>query len=274
MTSYDGYTTILVEKPEPRLGILWFNRPEKRNSISPDLSREMNDVLPKIDADDDIRVLIVSGKGSAFCAGMDLKVFYEYRDKPPAYSKPGESSQDWWRRLRELSKPTIAAVNGHAYGGGFMAISCCDLAVMAEDAHAGLSEINFGSPPGGGATRAASQMLLPKHSNYVLMAGLPVSGVDMASMGFVNRAVPQARLMEETLDLARVIAKHHPIALKWLKKQIHGSESILDFYLGIDYESMVLAQMRQSDNYTGHYDGWKGFIEKEYKPGLEAKDYA
>ena len=131
-TEYD-YATLEVTRPEPRIGILWFNRPDQRNAISPELSREMNEVLPKIAEDDEIRVLIVSGKGTAFCAGMDLKVFYEYRDRPATYSPPGTTAMDWWRKLRELPKPTIAAVNGHAYGGGFLTIACCDMGPLAAD---------------------------------------------------------------------------------------------------------------------------------------------
>lgn len=270
---YSGYRTLLAEKPEPRIGILWLNRPEKRNSISPELSREMNAVLDEIAVDDDIRVLIISGKGSAFCAGMDLKVFYEYRDKGATYENPGEGAGDWFRRLRELPKPTIAAVNGHAYGGGFMVISLCDMAVASEEAQVGLSEINWGSPPGGGATRAALDMLLSKAANYLLYTGNVIDGRAMERYGFVNQTVPHDQLIEASMEIARVVAKHHPIALRFLKRQIHGSISIPEYYLGVEFEHNINAQMRRETGYEGAERGWKEFIDKSYKPGIEALDY-
>ena len=101
-----AYETILVEKPEPRVGPLWLNRPEKRNSISPELSREMNQVLDQIAEDDEIRVLVISGKGNTFCGGMDLKVFYEYRDRPgKEWSPEGQASAIGRRSCARWTSP-------------------------------------------------------------------------------------------------------------------------------------------------------------------------
>lgn len=267
------YDTIIVEKPEPRIGILWFNRPEKRNSISPDLCIDMNDVLPRIADDDEIRVLIVSGKGAAFCAGMDLATMLKnQRGEGPAKPDPRTSAPDWWQKLRELPKPTIAAMNGHAYGGGLLTIGCCDLAVADEDARGGLSEINWGTPPGGGATRAALYNLLPKQYNYLLYTGNSVSGRDLERMGYVNAAVPAAELMPHALELARQVVKHHPTALKYLKRQVRISESLIDYYMGVEAEGNVLSAMRGA-GYTGSQDGLQDFVDKKYRPGIEAKDY-
>ncbi len=270
-----SYKTLLVEKPEPRIGVLWLNRPEKRNSISPELSREMNQILEQIAEDDDIRVLIISGKGNTFCGGMDLKVFYEYRDRPSKeWSPEGQGFGDWTAKVRTLDKPTIAAVNGHAYGGGFMLISMCDMAIASEEASIGLSEINFGSPPGGGATRAALEWLHPKAANYILLTGLPFDGREAERIGFVNRTVPHDRLMEEAMEVARATAKHSSLGLKWLKRQIIGSRKIHDFEIAVQYESVFGSQLRSYEGYTGSHEGWKSFIDKEYRPGLEAKDFA
>jgi len=263
-----------VEKPEPRIGILWFNRPEKRNCISPEFSREVNIALDRIAQDDEIRVLIVSGKGTAFCAGMDLKVFYEYRDDPGAYERPGEGAGDWFKRLREFQKPTIAAVNGHAYGGGFMVVSLCDMAVAADTALAGLSEINWGGPPGGGATPAALDYLNRKDANYLLFSGNPIDGQEMKRIGFVNDCVPSDQLMGRAIDMARPIAKHHPTSLKWLKIQILGALEIPSYETRVAFSHNILGQMKVADNYTGHHEGWKQFADKTYKPGIEALDYA
>lgn len=272
--TYDDFRTLKVEKPEPRIGLLTFNRPEKRNSISPEFSREMNIVLDRIAGDDEIRTVVLTGAGSAFCAGMDLKVFYEYRDRMGEFEEPGLGAMDWFSKLRELPKPTIAAVNGHTYGGGFLVVANCDMAVAAEDAKFGLSEINWGGPPGGGATRAALDTVSVKAANYLLYTGNPIDGREAERIGFVNKAVPADRLLEEAMVIARAVAPHHPTALKWLKLQIHGSLTIPDFYRGVEYEGMILSHMEVADGYTGHHEGWKQFAEKTYKPGIESLDYS
>ena len=155
-----------------------------------------------------------------------------------------------------------------------MLISMCDMAIASEEAQIGLSEINWGGPPGGGATRSAIEWLLPKAANYLLFSGKPIDGRQMERIGFVNQTVPHDRLMEETMELARLTATHSSVALKWLKRQILGSRKIHDYEVAIEYESMISGRMRSYDGYTGNQDGWKGFIDKEYRPGLETKDYA
>ena len=272
--TYDDLRTVLVEKPEPRIGVLTFNRPEKRNSIAPEFSREMNIVLDRILYDDEIRVLIVTGKGTAFCAGMDLKVFSEFRDNPSGYERPGEGAMDWFMKLRHFTKPTIAAINGHAYGGGFMTAALCDLSIAADSARVGLSEINWGGPPGGGATLAALDFLPLKHANYLLFTGEAIDGPEMKRIGWVNDSVPLDQLMERSLGIARQIAKHHPTALKWLKIQVLGSRDIPSYDVRAAFSHNILAQMQVQDAYTGHHEGWKQFADKTYKPGIETLDYA
>ncbi|GIX15217.1 MAG: hypothetical protein KatS3mg118_3176 [Paracoccaceae bacterium] len=140
-------------------GIAWvtLNRPDKRNAINPGIVREMNAVLDAVEEDDAARVLVLTGAGSAFSAGQDLKEYFREPDQGPP---PGAASGCWrpmppgeWRRMRFFPKPTIAMVNGWCFGGAFQVLIACDLAIAAEDARFGLSEINWGIIPAGIVTR-------------------------------------------------------------------------------------------------------------------------
>jgi feruloyl-CoA hydratase/lyase len=139
-------------------GIAWvtLNRPEKRNAMNPQLNADMLDVLETLDADDNARVLVLTGAGDSFSAGMDLKEYFREVDKQPDHVQRTvrRDSMGWqWRTLRNYPKPTIAMVNGWCFGGAFTPLVSCDLAIAADDATFALSEINWGIPPA--ATSAA-----------------------------------------------------------------------------------------------------------------------
>ena len=140
-------------------GIAWvrFNRPDKRNSMNPALNRRMLEVLDQLEFRDDVGVLVLSGEGSAWSAGMDLKEYFRETEARGlgAVRKAQSESYGWWRRLRWYHKPTIAMVNGWCFGGGYGPLFACDLAFAADEARFALSEINWGIllaavRPGGG----------------------------------------------------------------------------------------------------------------------------
>src|ERR1700747_1372329 len=128
-----------------RGGIAWvkFNRPEKRNCMSPKLNRQMLRVLDELEYRDDVGVLVLTGEGTAWSAGMDLKEYFrETEAKGLAATRQAQrESYGWWRRLRCYKKPTIAMVNGWCFGGGYGPLFACDLAFAADEAQFGLSEI-------------------------------------------------------------------------------------------------------------------------------------
>ena len=138
------YETLLVEF-DKGVCILTLNRPEKRNAMNPALGEEITDALEHLRNDERCAVLVITGAGESFCAGMDLKEFFlELEDKPAEYDRAHRLAVEWrGRTLRLFPKPTIAMVNGHCFGGAFTIVEGCDLAVAAEDAKMGLSEVNF-----------------------------------------------------------------------------------------------------------------------------------
>ena len=136
------------------------NRPDKRNAMNPTMNTEMIEVLEALDADDACLVVVLTGAGDAFSAGMDLKEYFRDVDAGPAHVQRRvrrDSAQWQWRLLRTYAKPTIAMVNGWCFGGAFTPLVACDLAIAADEATFGLSEVNWGIPPGGVVSRALAE---------------------------------------------------------------------------------------------------------------------
>jgi trans-feruloyl-CoA hydratase/vanillin synthase len=157
MNSYqERWKTVQVELEE---GIAWvtLNRPEKRNAMSPTLNREMVEVLGALEMDEAAKVLVLTGAGEAWSAGMDLKEYFREIDAQPeiVQERVRREASTWqWKLLRMYSKPTIAMVNGWCFGGAFSPLVACDLALASETAVFGLSEINWGIPPGNLVSKA------------------------------------------------------------------------------------------------------------------------
>src|ERR1700755_263615 len=139
------YKNILIER-EGGITFLWLNRPDKRNAMSPDLHFDMDDALDWLATDKETEVLILGGKGEAWCAGQDLRLYFRgTQDNPEMRYQGNNASHNWrWERLSQFPKPTIAMVHGFAFGGAFTQLCACDFAVVAEDATFGLSEVNWG----------------------------------------------------------------------------------------------------------------------------------
>jgi len=146
------YETIRIERnAAPGVTLLTFNRPDQRNAMNPQLHEDMTAALDELWYDDDTHVLVLTGEGTAFSAGMDLKQsFLDLQDKPKEYERMLKQAVEWrGRTLRLFPKPTIAMVNGFCFGGGFTQLIACDFAFAAEDAQFGLSEVNWGILPAG-----------------------------------------------------------------------------------------------------------------------------
>ena len=167
--AYEGrWKTVKVEVEG---GIAWvtFNRPEKRNAMSPTLNAEMVDVLETLELDREAQVLVLTGAGDAWTAGMDLKEYFREVDAGPEIlqEKIRRDASRWqWQLLRMYAKPTIAMVNGWCFGGGFSPLVACDLAIAADEAVFGLSEINWGIPPGNLVSKAMADTVGHRQALY------------------------------------------------------------------------------------------------------------
>jgi feruloyl-CoA hydratase/lyase len=214
-----AYTTVKVEFDE---GIAWvsLNRPDKRNAMSPTLNIEMLEILERLEFDERCDVLVLTGEGEAFSAGMDLKQYFRETDHESAQfkAKVRAAAAAWqWRKLRFYPKPTIAMVNGWCFGGAFAPLVACDLAIAADEAQLGLSEINWGIIPGGNVTKAVMDVCGERAAMYYIMTGKPFSGRRAAEIGLVNESVPLAQLRETARELAQLLRTKNPTVLRSAK---------------------------------------------------------
>jgi trans-feruloyl-CoA hydratase/vanillin synthase len=256
---------------ENKIAWVKFNRPEKRNCMSPTLNRRMMDILDELEYNDEVGVLVLTGEGTAFSAGMDLKEYFIETEKDglAGTRKAQRESYGWWKRLRNFYKPTIAMVNGWCFGGAYGPLFACDLAFASNDAQFGLSEINWGILPGGGATKIAVELLSFRNAMYHAMMGENIDGVKAAQWGLVNEAVEANKLKDRVTEVCNVLLEKNPIALQATKEAVRKVSEMT-------YENAeaYLVKAQEAANYfdnTGRKEGIKQFIfEKTYKPGLGA----
>jgi trans-feruloyl-CoA hydratase/vanillin synthase len=256
-------------------GIAWIslNRPDQRNAISPGIVWEMVAVLDAIEVMDDVKVVVISGTGKAFSAGMDLKEFFRaYDHKPPIErERLHRANAAWqWRRLMFYPKPTIAMVNGWCFGGAFQVVVACDLAIAAEDATFGLSEINWGIIPAGVVTKAVEQVMSQRNALYYIMTGKTFDGRKAAQMGLVNEAVPAAELRAATIELAKVLMEKNPFVLRQAKVAYRYTRD-MSWDQAAEYLAAKADQAEFRDPEDGRNKGLSQFVdEKTYRPGLGA----
>jgi trans-feruloyl-CoA hydratase/vanillin synthase len=262
-----GYSVI------DRIAWVTFNRPEKRNCMNPALNRRMMQVLDELEHRGDVGVLVLSGEGTAWSAGMDLKEYFRETEAKGlgAVRAAQRESYGWWRRLRWYQKPTIAMVNGWCFGGGYGPLFACDLAFAADEAQFGLSEINWGILPGGGAAKVARELLPFRRAMYHALMGENIDGRTAADWGLVNEALPLAELKARVEEVAHVLLKKNGMALKATKDAIRRvGEMTYD-----NAEDFLIRAQEAANSFDndGRKEGIKQFIDdKSYKPGLGAYD--
>lgn len=254
-------------------GIAWvkFNRPEKRNCMSPSLNRQMMRVIDELEYRDDVSVLVLTGEGTSWSAGMDLKEYFRESEAKGLGSvrQAQREAYDWWERLRWYQKPTIAMVNGWCFGGAYGPLYACDLAFAADEAQFGLSEINWGILPGGGATKVATNLLSMRAAMYHSMMGENLDGKQAAAAGLVNESLPSSELKARVLEVANVLKEKNSTALKATKDAVRRVMEMT-----YDNAEDYLIRAQEAANYfdnDGRNDGIKQFIDdKTFKPGLGA----
>jgi trans-feruloyl-CoA hydratase/vanillin synthase len=265
------YETVLIEKQD---GITWLvmNRPEKRNAMSPQLHIEMDDALSELAVDPDTQVLVLTGAGEAFCAGQDIRLYFRGNDdNPAAKAKANRASNQWrWQKLSTFPHPTIAMVNGYCFGGGFTQVCACDLAVAADDAVFGLSEVNWGILPGGIVSWNVAQTLNFRDGMYYALTGDTFDGKKAAEIGFVNFSFPKAKLKEETIKLANKLMEKSPAVLRYTKEAIRAVR-FMNEPQAADYLNAKSDALRFNDKENSRTQGMKQFLDdKSYRPGFGA----
>ena len=269
MSAEYRYETVIVEKTE---GIAWvtLNRPDKRNAMSPQLNHEMCDVIARLETDPEARVLVLGGAGKAWCAGMDLELFFRDLDNKPAERAVAiwETNEWRWNRLFTYPKPTIAMVHGYCFGGGFTQLIACDFAIASEDATFGLSEVNWGIIPAGIVGKALMDALSYRDALYIAMTGKPFSAKEAERMRLINEAVPADQLKQKTLELANLLKGLNPEALRGTKQALKNVRGMANDQ-ALDYLSAKFTESKFRDRSGGYSKGIGQFIDdKTYRPGF------
>lgn len=269
---YDIEVDENIVRLEYENGVAWvtLNRPDKRNALNPAISLRMLEILDQVEADDRCGVMVLTGEGTAFSAGMDIKEYFrDMKDQPRIVNiKVRRLNYEWqWRRLRYFQKPTIAMVNGWCFGGAFLPVVSCDLAIAAEEAQFGLSEVNWGILPAGNVSRALAETIGARDALYYIMTGELFDGRKAAAMGLVNEAVPKDRLRGRVRELADVLLEKSPEVLKAAKDAFKRVQE-LDWDLSEEY---LISKQEQLWYIAGEEreEGFRQFLdEKSFKPGL------
>jgi len=246
-----AYESIIFEK-EDNIAIITFNRPEARNAVNNQVRAEFTAAIAEVEADDDIKVLILTGSGKAFSAGVDIK---EFSKTTPYHAhnlfRLGE-------RVEKLPKPVIAAVNGFSLGGGNEIALACDIIIASEKAKFGQPELNIGIIPGGGATQRLPRMIGVCRAKELIFTSDVITAEEAFNLGMINRVVPEDQLMPTAKEIAKKIATKSPAALKLAKQAInYAMQTSLESGLKYEYELYSL-----SLGLEDKVEGVNAFLEK------------
>jgi enoyl-CoA hydratase len=246
-----AYKNIIFEKEE-NIAIITFNRPEAMNALNNQTRAEFAAAIAEVAADDEIKVLILTGSGKAFVAGSDIK---EFSQTTPYVA---HNIQRLGEMVEKLEKPVIAAVNGFCLGGGNEIAMGCDIVIASEKAKFGQTEINIGIIPGGGGTQRLPRLIGVCKAKELIYTGDIISAEQADRLGLVNRVVPVDELVPTAKELANKIATKSAAALKLAKTAINrGTQTNLESGLKYEYELYSLALSLEDKA-----EGVNAFLEK------------
>ncbi len=271
-----AFQDILYHK-ENRIATLTLNRPDNFNAFSEDMLKGWAHYLAEGQNDPEVRVIVVTGAGKAFCAGGDVKSMakgqgFIHQDNEQAGNKeideqtPLETKNSLWKlvhrvplTLEDVEKPVIASINGAAMGAGLDMALWCDLRLAAEDAPMGETYINLGLVPGDGGAFLLPRLVGLSRALELLLTGKRFTGREAEVMGLVNRAVPGEELERATYELAGQLAAQPPFALQAIKRAVYqGLKSSARDHL--DY---ISSQMALAAGTEDHAEGLNAMLEKK-----------
>ena len=269
MSEDKKFNNVSIER-EDGITFVMLNRPEKRNAMSPELHYDMAAALDWLENDKETVIVVLGGKGDAWCAGQDLRLYFRGTESDPEERKRANTASHAWRweKLSTFAKPTIAMVHGFCFGGAFTQLCACDFAITAEDATYGLSEVNWGIIPGGVVSWNVAQMMLPRHALFYAVSGETFDGKRAVELGLANFAVPKAKLRDETLKFARKLLKINPAVMRYTKEAVRAVRDMTEDQAR-DYLRSKQDSLARNDKEIREKVGMKQFLdEKTYRPGL------
>lgn len=219
---------LLIER-DGAVTILTMNRPEARNAFSPQMLTRLEDAWAESEADDAVRVVILTGSAGHFSAGADLKAMFNPDADDPASRRFQEDADLAWRALlrhRRFSKPLIAAVEGSCIAGGTEILQSTDIRVAGQSARFGISEVRWGLFPLGGSTVRLRRQIPHCSAMEMLLTGNHYTADEAAAMGLINRVVPDGQALPEARKIADRIAANGPLAVRAVKRSVQETEAL------------------------------------------------
>jgi len=240
------------------VAVVTIDRPEAMNAVNAAVSAGLGAALEEADADDSVRVVVVTGVGKAFCAGADLKALA----RGESLDAPGRPEWGFAGYVRHfVSVPTIAAVNGFALGGGTEIVLASDLAVLDPEAHLGLPEVKRGLIAAAGGVIRLQRQIPPKLALELGLTGDPVPAQRAVELGLANRVSASGQALADAMDLAERIAANAPVSVRETKKVMHrtavlGSDWDDDAW---DLSNRAMGRVLRSEDFK---EGTRAFAEK------------
>ena len=226
--------SMITTSKEGRICIVKINRPSKLNAMNIDVAKEIISTFKELDKDDSVRVIILTGEGDkAFSAGADIEYMSKITpDESEVYAKLG---QEVTATIENVTKPTIAAVNGFALGGGCEVAMSCDIRIASENAKLGQPEVTIGIPPGWGGTQRLMRIVGIAKAKELVYTGKMIKATEAKEIGLVNNVVSQESLMDEAMNMAKTIAANSSLAVHMSKSAINtGRNADLGTGLGVE----------------------------------------
>jgi enoyl-CoA hydratase len=242
---------------DTRVAVITIDRPQVLNALDTALLDELMATLNDLGGDPGVGVLVLTGSGErSFIAGADIK---EMADKTPLEARAyAELGQEIAHKLETMRKPTVAAVNGYALGGGCEMALACDVRLASENAHFGQPEINLGIIPGWGATQRLARATNIGYAKELILTGRMIDAAEALERGLVQHVYPAAELMPRALELANAMASKSPVALYYAKeatnRSLHG-----DIGGNLVHEADLYSLMFSTEDAK---EGLQAFVEK------------
>ncbi len=236
------------------VGVLTLDRPEKRNALSPELMEELAVAVDAFDRDKGVRCIVIAGSDDVFAAGADIKAMAE-RSFQDVIER---STIVFWQRISSCRTPLIAAVSGFALGGGCELALMCDMIVASETAELGQPEITLGIIPGGGGTQRLARVVGKQRAMEIVLTGRRIGAEEAKQLGLVNIVAPGGSWLDDAVELAQVVARRPPLAVKLAKQAVLAAEE-MPLSAGLQHERRLYELTMATED---RVEGMTAFLEK------------
>jgi enoyl-CoA hydratase/carnithine racemase len=253
MAAAEPEPVVLAERDGP-VGIARLNRPDARNALSPEVMNALTAICEAWDTDPEVRAIVIAGGDEYFASGADIKAMRD-RSFQDALASP---TAEFWKKMAAVRTPLIAAVSGYALGGGCELALICDMIVASETADFGQPEILLGIIPGGGGTQRLTRVVGKQRAMELVLTGRRISAKDAVAWGFVNQMTRKKEWLENAVELAQVIARRPPLAVRLGKQAVQAADEMA-LSGGLAHERRLFEIAMATED---RVEGMSAFLEK------------